>query len=109
MKELEVKILEIDKKSTITKLEKLGAVKTFDDKIVAEFFLNQEKKKIRLRKKWDKNILTYKIKNIAQNINSNTEYEITFDNYENMVSILTNIWFEKYGSSKKHRISYTLW
>ncbi len=109
MKELEVKILEIDKEIIISKLQSLGATKTFEGQIIADFFINDEWKKIRLRKKDNRNIITYKIKQHNESINQNIEYETNFDNHENMIEILKNIGFRKYWNSSKYRISYSLW
>lgn len=108
MNEIEVKILEIDKKSIISKLEKMWATLTFDWDIENDFFENQENKRIRLRKKWDKFILTFKIKQENNQAKSNKEYEVEFKDYETMSIILENIWFRKYWNSSKKRISYKL-
>jgi len=108
MQEIEVKILEIDKEAIISKLEKLWAKLIFDWDIENDFYVNQENRKIRLRKKWNKNILTFKIRQENTTMKSNMEYEVEFKEYENMGIILENIWFQKFADSRKKRISYQL-
>lgn len=109
MKELEVKILEIDKDLLISKLQELWAILVNDSQIDADFYINSQWQKIRLRKCWVKNILTYKEKIQNDNVLENQEYEVNFDNYSNMENILNSIWFHKYWNSSKHRIEYKLW
>lgn len=109
MQEIEVKILEINKEEIIAKLEKLWAKEVFEWKIENEFFENGENKRIRLRKMWGKNYITFKIKSENSIAKSNYELETEFLDYETMVGILENIWFNKYWNSNKKRISYHLW
>lgn len=106
MKELEVKILDIDKEILIKKLLQIWAKTTFEWYINADFYIKNEWKKLRLRKYWDKNILTYKEKLINQNIMENIEYETCFSDYSKLENILKLIWFNKYWFSYKYRISY---
>ena len=108
MKEIEVKILEIDKDSLVRKLESLGAIKIFEGGVDAEFFTNREGKKVRLRKMGNENILTYKERIEMPEAKYNNEYEISFDHYENLVSILRGIGFEKSGEKSKKRLSYRI-
>lgn len=109
MKEVEVKILEIDKDEVISKLENLWAKKVFEWDVFNDFFENGNSKKIRLRQMWSENIMTYKEKIDESWVKSQHEYEIKFDNYENIISILKWIWFIHYWKSSKTRISYSLW
>lgn len=108
MQEIEVKILEINKAEVIAKLVKLWAILTFDWEIENDFFDNGEKR-IRLRRMWGKNYITFKIKSENSIAKSNYELETEFLDYETMVGILENIWFIKIRSSNKKRISYHLW
>lgn len=108
MLEVEVKILEIDKDYIIAKLEELWAEKIFDWEISAEFFRNDAGKKVRLRKQWSKNLITYKEKEESDNYMVNKEYEVSFKDYSVMVWILEWIGFVKYWTSKKYRITYKM-
>lgn len=106
MNEIEVKIFEIDKNYLISKLEELWAIKIFEWDIVNDFFINSDKKKIRLRKKWNKNLMTYKERIENEKAVHNMEHELAFEDYETMKNILVGIWFDKYWESNKYRISY---
>lgn len=106
MLEIEVKILEINKEEIISKLENLWALKTFSWDIENDFFYNAEWKRVRLRKMWGKNFITYKVKKENVLAKSNHEYELEFFDYETMFTILENIWFKHYWNSNKKRISY---
>ncbi|MDD2487801.1 MAG: class IV adenylate cyclase [Candidatus Gracilibacteria bacterium] len=108
MKEVEIKILEIDKEQVIAKLEELGAIKMFEGTVCNDFFGNDSGKKIRLRKMGEDNILTYKEWIDEPGVKSQNEYEIKFDDYENIIHILQGIGFSLYGKSSKTRISYSL-
>ena len=67
-------------------------------------------KKIRLRKYWTKNVLTYKEKfKTKEYIKGKTEYEVTFDNYSNMEKVLQLTGFDKFWNSSKLRLEYKLW
>lgn len=109
MKELEVKILEINKVEIINRIKQLWWIKTFEWEIFNEFLVNQDWKKLRLRQQWNEIFLTYKNKIQNDNSMENDEYEIKIDNLENCIKILENIWFTKYWESKKIRIEYRLW
>lgn len=101
--EIELKILEINVSKVI---EQLPAKKSFEGEISAEFFLNPDGKKIRLRKLLNKNILTYKIIHSDDEAIKNKEIEIEFNNYKKTARLLKLLGFKKYGQSKKHRLSY---
>lgn len=108
MQEIEVKILEINKNEIISKLINLWAKLVFEWSIENDFFDNWDKR-IRLRKMWGKNYITFKIKAENEIAKSNLELETEFLDYDTMVQILQNIWFAKTRSSNKTRISYHLW
>jgi adenylate cyclase class IV len=88
MQELEIKILEIDVPKTLRILEGIGAVKSFDSDILADFFVNERKDKIRLRRSNGQNVMAFKRKLEANGIMHNEEYEVSFDDYESMRNIL---------------------
>ena len=108
MQEIEVKILEIDKNCLIKKLKNIWAKKVFDSKIEAFFYKNKDWKKIRLRKTkyWFNMNFKEKIEN--KNFLENIEFEVNFDNFEQMEKILNWILFEKYWYSLKNRVSFSL-
>jgi adenylate cyclase class 2 len=108
MQELEIKLLEIDVGKTRQILLELGAVKTFDTGILADFFINERKEKIRLRRTDVGNFMTFKRRLQDAGIMHNEEHEVIFDDYDAMVQILLAIGFARYGQSRKHRESYTL-
>ncbi len=104
--EIEVKILEIDVDEVVKKLENIGAKKIVDANIVAEFFINSDAKKIRLRRVDGKNILTFKNKYESSDFLKTDEIEIFFDDYEKMKKVLIELEFIHYGSSEKTRTTY---
>jgi adenylate cyclase class 2 len=106
MKEIEVKILEIDKISIINKLISIWAVKKYEWNIEAYFYKNEDNKKIRLRKTSDWFNINFKEKIENSSFLENHEYESNFENFEMMEKILIWIWFKKYWYSSKYRISY---
>ncbi|MDP5039090.1 MAG: class IV adenylate cyclase [Candidatus Gracilibacteria bacterium] len=108
MQEIEVKILEINKDKLIEKLVNLGAEKVFDSEIYAEFYHSLNGEKIRLRKTNIGNFMTLKVKKNLDGVKSNREYETNFGDYETFVNILLISGFQKFGISKKYRVSYKL-
>ena len=88
--------------------ENIWAKKVFDSKIEAFFYKNKDWKKIRLRKTkyWFNMNFKEKIEN--KNFLENIEFEVNFDNFEQMEKILNWIWFEKYWYSLKNRVSFSL-
>jgi len=119
MKEIEVKILEIDKDKVIRKLEELGAEKEFDGKIEGHHFdfedrkLTKEKKMVRLRKQCDivqgdTVFLTFKQKISKKIAKQSIEHEVEVKDFEAMKKILSGIGLGGYSQASKHRISYAL-
>ncbi|MEM0466502.1 MAG: class IV adenylate cyclase [Candidatus Thermoplasmatota archaeon] len=112
MKEIEVKILEIDKQTVEQKLLSLGAQKIFDGLIVTVFFdfpdhrLTKNKNLLRLRKKGSKTLLTLKqsVHDISMKVMQ--EYEVEISDFENMKTILEYLGFQQLLTVHKHRISY---
>jgi adenylate cyclase class 2 len=107
MQEYEVKILEIDVEKTLKILADIGATKTMDTNLVAEFFKDNTWNKLRLRQVDNVNKITYKKVIEKSWIMHNEELEISFDDYEQMKSLFISIGFEQYWASQKRRISYT--
>jgi adenylate cyclase, class 2 len=113
MLEIEIKILEINKKEMELKLISLGAEKIIDD-IVETYYLDKNseltKKKnvLRLRKIGDKNFITFKSKIEDKNYSKREEHEIEINNFENALKLLNGLGFEIIEKIKKHRTSYKI-
>lgn len=107
MQELEIKLLEINVGNVLRILSNLGAIKTFDSEILADFFINERKEKIRLRRTNVGNVMTFKRRLQDIGIMHNEEHEVMFDDYDAMERILLAIGFTHYGQSRKHRESHS--
>jgi len=114
MKELEVKILGVNRKKIEETLTGLGAKKVFDGDIQTLFFdfkdgaIIKAKDVLRLRKEQDKTELTYKKIHIAQTAKVAEEYSVEVSNLETTKQILENLGLSVIESMQKHRVSYTL-
>jgi len=114
MKELEVKILEVNRKKIEETLTGLGAKRVFDGEIQTMFFdfkdasIVKAKDVLRLRKEQDKTELTYKKVHITETAKLAEEYSVEVSNLETMKKILENIGLPITESMKKHRVSYTI-
>ncbi|MGD0203185.1 MAG: CYTH domain-containing protein [Candidatus Bathyarchaeia archaeon] len=114
MKELEVKILEVNRIKIEETLTSLGAKKVFDGDIQTMFFdfkdgaIIKAKNVLRLRKEQDKTELTYKKVHITETAKLAEEYSVEVSNLETMKKILENIGLSITESMQKHRVSYTL-
>lgn len=114
MKELEVKILEVNRIKIEEILTSLGAKKVFDGDIQTMFFdfkdgaIINAKNVLRLRKEQDRTELTYKKVHITETAKLAEEYSVEVSNLETMKKILENIGLSITESMQKHRVSYTL-
>ena len=115
MKEIEVKILDIDKERVISQLEALGAQKTLDCEMCASYFdfddkrLEKEKKFLRLRTKGDCAELTLKQKISTEAAKIMEEHEVEFEDVERMTEILHALGLKEFKKDKKkHRIEYVM-
>ena len=114
MKEIEVKILNIDKDKIVKQLIALGGIKTFDGQIKARFYSNEQGKRLRLRQmktlhpKSFSYVLNYKDRGNAEGMMVNEEHEVAVSDYIGMVAILESIGFKQYKTSEKTRISYKI-
>jgi predicted adenylyl cyclase CyaB len=108
MKEVEVKILEINLDNILNILEKEWAKKIFDWEIRNEFYIDSNGNRLRLRRAWIENIMTYKYRLNESGVKSQMEYEVKFDEYDNMVKILEWIGYIFIRKSNKHRMSFAL-
>ena len=117
MKEIEVKILEVDVTSVIQKLDSLGAKKVFEGEVTASYYdfsngrLGKDGLVLRLRKKSGKEHtieLTLKEKISQAEAKIMKEYEVTVTDFETMQKILYGLGLQETKAAKKHRISYRL-
>ena len=114
MQEIEVKILEIERKKIETSLVGLHAEKVFDGDIQTLFFDFQDgrivkaKDVLRLRKEQDKVELTYKKVRFTQTAKTAEEYSVDVSSLVAMREILENLGLSIRESMEKHRVSYRL-
>ncbi|MCB9359209.1 CYTH domain-containing protein [Candidatus Woesearchaeota archaeon] len=111
MEEVEVKILDIDKKKIERKLLELGAEKVFEGKVDAVYFDDGslgKGKTLRLRKLGDKVQLTYK-ENISRTIVKRVKEEETYlDDFDEALREFKALGFKMKRRIKKTRITYKL-
>ncbi|MBW2973426.1 class IV adenylate cyclase [Candidatus Woesearchaeota archaeon] len=108
MKEIEVKILDIDKDKIIKKIEEAGAKKIFEGDTISHFFYMPEEETLRLRQEGNKTFLTYKKKEPHKTLKIMEELEVDISDIEEMKKILEKLGFKMRQSFTKHRISYKL-
>lgn len=114
MKEIEIKILGIDRSAIEERLIFIGAKKVFDDKIHAFYYdfpdnaIKRSGCALRLRKEGPKSVLTLK-KNI-ENTEAKTreEHEIEVSDFNDMKYLLETLGLNAWLEMKKHRTSYEL-
>ena len=114
MKEIEVKIVGIDRERVEASLSSLGASKIFDGYVETVFFdlpdksLTAGKNLLRLRKIGDETTLTLK-KFIQDDVAKvSDEYEVNVSKIETMRLILESLGLLPILRMEKHRISYAL-
>ncbi len=114
MKEIEVKILEIDKKEVEKKLKSLGAKKIFDGILQAHFYdfpnksIHKAQNLFRLRKENNKVFLTYKEFITKNKVKIFEEHEVEVSNFITTHNMLLALGLNKKRETKKHRRSYIL-
>ena len=114
MKEIEVKILEINVEEIEKKIKKMEAEKVFEGQVVSVYFdfsdklLEKEGKILRLRQKGGKVILTYKELISQDEAKIMDEYELEVDNFESMKRIFEGIGLLPLYEFNKHRTTYKL-
>ena len=112
MKEIEVKILNVDKQKIGEIL--LGAKQTFDDEITTFFFdfkngsIVNAKNVLRLRKEGKQSVLMFKKILSKQSAKVAEEYEVEVSNLTKMQRILELIGLTVIEDIQKHRTSYQL-
>jgi len=114
MKEIEIKIIEIDRKKVEDDLTTLGAVKTFDGDVTTSFFdfqddtITRARNLLRLRRIGDKTDLTFKKFMETQSVKVRDEYEVSVSDFETMCMILKSLGLNSTLRLEKHRTSYVL-
>ena len=114
MKEIEAKILGIDRERCEKTLYMLGAKKTFEGEIQTTFYdfsdksIERTKNLLRLRKVGEKTFLTCKKYVQNKNAKIRKEYEIEVSDYKTTDIILQFLKLITLFTVKKHRTSYVL-
>lgn len=114
MEEIEVKILEIDKKNIEDTLVKLRAKKIFDGKIETAFYdfkdgsIAKARNVLRVRKEQDRTELTYKKVNYTKTAKVAEEITVEISDMQEMKEILHNLGLLEIEDTQKIRTSYKL-
>lgn len=107
-KEVEVKLLEVDKEAMIEKLLSLGAKKIFNDVLRMHSFKPQKGMLLRVREEGDETFLVVKKQLASAVAVVNDEYSVKVDDFEKMVQIIELLGFPNKWQYDKHRTSYQL-
>lgn len=114
MKEIEVKILNINRSKIEEILFQLGAKKVFDNDVEAFFFdfkngsISKTKSILRLRREGNQVVLTFKRIKSKQGAKVAEEQSVEVSNLEVMKKILQSLDLFIKESNIKHRVSYQL-
>ncbi|MGD6850469.1 MAG: class IV adenylate cyclase [Candidatus Bathyarchaeia archaeon] len=114
MKEVEVKILEINREKIVKILSESGALKVFDSDILTIFLdfpdnqIHKRRDVLRLRKEGDKSELTYKKIEENQAVKQAQEYAVEISDIETTQTILQNLGLGVTQKMNKHRLSYKI-
>ncbi len=114
MNEVEVKILDIDRKAVESRLRSLGAKKTFDDEMYAVYLdrsdnaLQKCGDLLRIRKEGDACVLTFKKFISDEPAKIRKEYEVNVSDLGSMRSVFEQLGFKEWLIVRKHRTSYEI-
>jgi len=114
MKEIEVKILDIDRKQAEKMVVSLGAKKVFDDVIITILFdfsdasIKEAKNLLRLRRFGTKSFLTFKKFVEHAQMKVRQEFEVEVSDFDTMQVILSSLGLRPEQQIKKQRVSYQL-
>ena len=113
MKEVEVKVLEVDKDEIVKKLLEYGAQKTYEGPVVNILFdkgkeLQEKHQTLRLRKMGEKYIITFKQKLSKEATKISEEIETEIADYDKAEAILKGLGFAPTYFPEKQRESYKL-
>ncbi len=111
--EIEIKILEINKKEITNRLKKIGAKKILDARLKVYFFdfpdkrLTLKHSAIRVRQEGEKVKINIKKNIVQKKVKQADEYETEVQDFDTMAKILKLIGLEVISEQEKDRISYT--
>jgi adenylate cyclase, class 2 len=111
-KEIEIKILGIDRGSLEEKLISLGAEKIFDDEIHALYYdfpddaIRRKGCTLRLRREGEKAVFTLKKDLDSTEAKIREEHEIEVSDFTGMKNLLETLGMDAWLELKKHRTSY---
>lgn len=114
MKEVEVKILEVDREAIEGKLLELGATKEFEGELQTLYFdsptnaLPKHHETLRLRQVGEKAVLTLKKKLPKSDVKQREEFEVEVGGFLTMYAILKELGYEISSKTKKRRVSFHL-
>jgi len=114
MREIEVKILEINPEEIRKKLEDLGAEKVFDGELDTILFdfpdkrLGKNDSHFRVRKVGDKVEICFKGKNESSQFKTKEEIEVNTSDFKDTVKIFEKLGFIRVYEGKRRRESYKL-
>lgn len=114
MREIEVKILNINRKEVEKKLVSLGAKKVFEGIVEGCFFdfkdnsIRKSRKTLRLRKENNKVVLTFKNPIPHKNLKIKEEHEIEVSDFKKTQKILESLGLSVWLWIKKKRTTYAL-
>ena len=112
MKEIEIKILGIDRSALEKKLVSLGAKKVFDDEIHAFYYdfpddaIRRKGCALRLRREGKKSVFTLKKDLEGTEAKIREEHEIEVSDFTGMKHLLETLGMNAWLEVKKHRTSY---
>lgn len=111
MKEIEAKILEIDPEELRGKLEKIGAIKVFEEQVKSEFYdfedgRIEENGQIRLRTIGDRSFVTRKIDVDDERAKVKEEIEFDVEDPDEVRKFLKSIGLEKIENGEKKRAKW---
>lgn len=113
MREIEIKILEIDVLAITSKLNVLGAKKTFEGEVISIYYdcngqLKDAKKTLRIRKKGTMCIISAKEKIASEDFKIFEELEVTTQDFEATCKIFELLGYEEISRFTKKRTSFAL-
>ena len=106
MDEVEIKFLEIDRKSTIEKLLALGAERDFQGEVRSVIFYMPKGQLLRLRRKGKRNFLTWKKDISSYPVKHCQEEETEVSSFEDTLTILQELGFAVKREEIKFRESF---
>lgn len=114
MKEIEVKVIDINKEEMVKKLLDLGAEKVFEGKLVSNLYdfedksIKKQHSLLRLRKKEDKVFLTFKKSISKERVKIEEETETDVKDFETVDKILQEIGLLVRVANEKKRTTYKI-